>query len=121
MSTGLTLREEKGSKLSIEEMDGNLTYLESLISTTGYTGELTILSGEVLNFTNGILTEIIIAWSYEGVLTAGSSGSNVGYENKAMVFGSFNPVLSNINDFYWDGLSMKLSAGITKFSTDGTL
>jgi hypothetical protein len=30
MATGLTLREEKGSKLTIEEMDGNLTYLQSI-------------------------------------------------------------------------------------------
>ena len=38
--TGLTLREEKGSRLTIAEMDGNLTYLQTLATAELYQGTL---------------------------------------------------------------------------------
>ena len=46
----LITRQQKGSKLTIPEMDGNLLYLEGLAQSAGYTYlEIEISSAEILN------------------------------------------------------------------------
>jgi hypothetical protein len=62
---GLILRKEKGSKLSIKDMDDNLTYLESIgrIKSFNY-NELKVIvdaNGVKLSYmTGGVLTPAIV-------------------------------------------------------------
>lgn len=46
----LITRTDKGSRLTIQEMDGNLTYLENLASTGGFESiEINLSSSQILN------------------------------------------------------------------------
>jgi len=118
---GLILRGDKESKLTIEEMDGNLTYLDNKSGGSGYTGVL-IQPYHILTYTNGSLTTVVNNWSYEGVMTVGVSkdGIKQGYDSKAG-FGSMNPE-ENIRYLYWDSSTNTLvSPPANRFSIDGVI
>lgn len=92
----LITRQSKGSKLTKEEMDGNLTYLEELAQQggAGITSSFQAGFSEFI-IENGLITQENEIWKYEGVLTVGidtSSGAGkylYGYYYKN--FGSIDP------------------------------
>jgi len=107
----LITRQSKDSKLTIEEMDGNLTYLEELAQGgTGITSSFQVGFSEFI-IENGLITQENDIWTYEGVLTVGKDTS--GGEGKYLYgyigqikypdvegVGSIDPLMP-IQHIYW--------------------
>ena len=103
----LITRTEKGSKLTIQEMDGNLTYLESngfvdgvYSQTVEGTGEIIGTFGGTIQYSNPIDSGTV--GTYTVSPTTDGSGTGAQFElvvdEKFLTF-SINPILSSSEIF----------------------
>lgn len=72
----LTTRTAKGSKLTIQEMDGNLTYLESNGFVNGEYSQTLIGTGAVLSLSPQLAPDATIG-KYTGISQSGGSGTGL--------------------------------------------
>ncbi len=117
----LITRQSKDSKLTIEEMDGNLTYLEELAQGgTGITSSFQVGFSEFI-IENGLITQENDIWTYDGVLKVGiDTGKGAGNYMYGYIpgsgFGGIVPT-SNQPDIYWSETNQALV--ISKIETIG--
>ena len=87
MTYSLTLREEKGSKLTIQEMDGNFLYFQdSILGTQSGVTQDIVIDIYTLHFVNGILISVDVAvpsdiMLKENITLIGESDSGINIYN----------------------------------------
>jgi hypothetical protein len=102
----LITRQEKGEKLTIQEMDGNLTYLDNKVPYKVYTALLTQSGGdEFIGISSGELT---IGVTYEINLDNSGDFTNVGAPNNNQ--GTYF-VATGTNPNSWGTNSLKYNTG----------
>jgi hypothetical protein len=109
----LVLRIPKGSKLTKEEMDDNLTYLQGLSSGKLSTGSFATFSGSIAGRVSALKTEVDGLSEVTGSFA--STGSNTFVGNQAITGDLVIDGDITARTFYIDSASVMYTSGSTKF------